>query len=263
MVSDRRFHLVVLLTAGVLAGLPTSGVSLLLGQTEDQGQELFEEKCTACHSLGSDRRDHEWLVAFVTTPDRLIAEGDSIATRLLAEYQVPMPNLGVTATEADLVLAYIERAGATATVPGDAPTFPPGDPKMGRRLFTGERQLANGGPSCISCHSINTLQPLGGGTLAKDLTSAAATYGGGLPTVLDETPFPVMQDVFAERALTPQEVADLAAFLAQVDESSSDRSRLAFPLAGVVGTLLLLVLTGVLWRARLRGVRKPLIGGRS
>jgi mono/diheme cytochrome c family protein len=251
-------------------------VSLLLGQTEDQGQELFEEKCTACHSLGSDRivgpglagvgeqRDHEWLVAFVTTPDRLIAEGDSIATRLLAEYQVPMPNLGVTAGEADLVLAYIARAGDTAaTVPGDAPTFPAGDPKIGQRLFTGERQLANGGPSCISCHSINTLQPLGGGTLAKDLTSAAEIYGSGLATVLDETPFPVMQDVFAGRSLTPQEVADLAAFLAQVDESSSDRSRLAFPLAGIVGTIFLLVLTGVLWRARLRGVRKPLIGGRS
>jgi cytochrome c2 len=59
-VSDRRFHLAVLLTASALAGLPTSGVSLLLGQTEDQGQELFEEKCTACHSLGSDRTTSGW-----------------------------------------------------------------------------------------------------------------------------------------------------------------------------------------------------------
>jgi mono/diheme cytochrome c family protein len=275
-VSDRRFHLTVLLTASALAGLSTSGVPSLLGQTEDQGQAIFEEKCKACHSLGSDRivgpglagvsenRDHEWLVAFITTPDRLIAEGDSLATRLLAEYQVPMPNLGVTAGEADLVLAYIARAGDTVAITlGDAPTFPAGDPQMGQRLFTGEHQLANGGPSCIACHSINTLQPLGGGTLAKDLTSAAATYGGGLTTVLDETPFPVMQDVFADHPLTPQEVADLAAFLTQVDESSSDRFRLAFPLAGVVGTFFLLVFTGVLWRARLRGVRKPLIGGRS
>jgi mono/diheme cytochrome c family protein len=275
-VSDRRFHLVVLVTASALTGLPMTGVPSLVGQTTDQGQELFEEKCTACHSLGSDRmvgpglagvgerRDREWLVAFVTTPDRLIAEGDSIATRLLAEYQVPMPNLGVTAGEADLGLAYIAGAGdAVAITLGDAPTFPAGDPKMGERLFTGERQLVNGGPSCISCHSINTLQLLGGGTLAKDLTLAAATYGDGLLTVLDQAPFPVMQDIFKERALTPQEVADLAAFLAQVDAGSADRSRVAFPLAGVVGTFFLLVLTGVVWRARLRGVRKPLIGGRS
>jgi hypothetical protein len=105
------------------------------------------------------------------------------------------------------------------------------------------------------------LGSLGGGTLAKDLTAAGATYGSGLAALLENPPYPAMQAVYATRPLTPKEVADLSTFLIGVEQGDTPaKSRFPFPVAGFGGMVVLAALAGVLWRGRLRGVRKPLIG---
>jgi mono/diheme cytochrome c family protein len=48
---------------------------------------------------------------------------------------------------------------------------------LGRELFTGEKQLANGGPACIWCHTANGNGRLGG-KLGPDLTKACDRAGG-------------------------------------------------------------------------------------
>ncbi|MEN8374174.1 MAG: c-type cytochrome [Gemmatimonadota bacterium] len=239
-----------------------------------QGQMLYETKCAACHSLGADRlvgpgladvttrRETAWLDAFITDPAPMLAGGDSIAVALLAEYQLPMPALGLTDDEVDAILAFLE---APTPVSGGATSeAADGDATTGRALFTGEKRLANGGPACLSCHSAVEVGLAGGGNLAVDLSPASAKYGAALPGVLGTAPFPVMQDVFADHPLTGEEIADLAAFLgARSDEvrATAASSALAFPMTGLGGAVALLLLAGVLWRGRLRGVRKPLIGG--
>ncbi len=52
-----------------------------------QGQAIFEQKCQGCHSIGggqivgpdlkgvTSRRDRDWLISFITSPDQLIAQG--------------------------------------------------------------------------------------------------------------------------------------------------------------------------------------------
>ena len=273
MASVHRPRFIVFASFVLIAGssLPVDAAVSLV---QTGGQDLFETKCAACHSLGSDRvvgpglagvsdrRDRAWMVDFIVAPDRVIADGDSIAARLLEEYQVPMPNLGLTQGEAERVLDYM--SANDAVVSEDAAVLAAGDADVGRRIFTGEQRLANGGPACISCHAVGGLPLLGGGTLAKDLRATAMTYGDGLASVLQTTPFPVMQDIFSRHPLTDEEISDLVAFLTQAgDEDAPGGSRIAFPVAGFTGTFLLLVLAGLMWRSRLRGVRRPLIGGRS
>jgi mono/diheme cytochrome c family protein len=248
-------------------------VAIPIPQTADEGRTLFESQCQACHSLGADRligpglqsvterRDRAWLMAFITSPDRLVAEGDPIATDLLAEYQVPMPNLGLTEPQAESILEYLARIEMSPDAAAPRTEFPEGDAAIGRELFTGGRGFEERGAACISCHNVAGLGPLGGGTLAKDLTAAAAVYGSGLPALLEAPPFPAMQAVYAASPLTPEEVSNLSAFLIEVERSDTPaKSRFPFPAAGLGGMVLLIALAGLLWRGRLRGVRKPLIG---
>ncbi|MFQ5747339.1 MAG: c-type cytochrome [Gemmatimonadota bacterium] len=258
-------------------------------QVSGDGRALFEAKCAACHSTGADRsvgpgladvmtrRDRAWVASIIADPAPMIAGGDSIAARLFAEYQIPMPALGLSGDEVDAIVVYLEELRGSAEPgaesasapeePGtDAPPPVPipaaGDPAEGRALFTGERRLENGGPACLSCHSAGGLGVGGGGTLARDLSQAAVTYGPALPTVLRTAPFPLMRAIFASRPLTDAEIDDLSALLADVAErGAASESALVFPLSGLGGTLLLLLLAGFLWRGRLNGVRKPLIGG--
>lgn len=91
------------------------------------GEEIFSAKCTACHTIGkgtivgpdlqnvTEERDHDWLMRWIAEPDVVLAEGDPIATELLAEYNnVPMPNLQLTAEEVNNVLAYLANPAGTA-----------------------------------------------------------------------------------------------------------------------------------------------------
>jgi mono/diheme cytochrome c family protein len=246
-------------------------------QEATQGQSLFQTKCAVCHTVSADRligpglqgvadrRERAWLVAFIANPDQMVAEGDSLAVRLLEEYGMPMPNLGLTEAEAESIVDYLAVAEAT-TADESRPlaALPEGDPVIGSELFTGERSLENRGAACISCHDVAALGPLGGGSLAKDLTLAGSAYGSSLAALLETPPYPAMQAVYGSRPLTRDEVANLSAFLTGIDESeASTGSRFRFLAAGLGGMILLAGLAGVMWRGRLREVRKALIGERQ
>ncbi len=85
-----------------------------------QGQAIFEQSCKSCHSIGggrlvgpdlksvTERRERDWLIRFIVSPDELIAQGDPLAKQLVEEYGIPMPNMGLSQSEAEEVLAYIE-----------------------------------------------------------------------------------------------------------------------------------------------------------
>ncbi len=123
-----------------------------------------------------------------------------------------------------------------------------GDPDWGRRLFTGEVPLENGGPACIACHEAAGVGILGGGSMGPDLTHVASRYGSeGLASALEALPFPVMKEVYADRPLSPAEQAHLRAFFERVDALGRQQSMstlwlfLAFGLGGMA------LLFGVLW----------------
>lgn len=244
------------------------------------GKALFEGRCAACHSLGTDRligpglqgvtarRERAWLLRWITAPDRVLAERDSIATRLLAEYNsVPMPNFGLSRAEAEAVLAYVEKPGRSAPASGAtaaarAAPLPPGDPILGKGLFTGALRFHNGAPACMACHSVAGIGALGGGALGPDLTAARAKYGAaGLATVLATTPFPTMQPIFSARPLTPEEQGHVGAFLAQPVAMRPRGAVGLLAMLALLGAVVLVVPMQAIWRRRLRSVRRPLVEG--
>jgi protein SCO1/2 len=97
-----------------------------------KGQYLFRTRCSACHTLGHGDsigpdlagvtrvRDRAWLARLIQFPDRVLAEGDPIATALREKYrQVNMPNLRLGPEDVAAVVEYLDEQGAA--VRPDAP----------------------------------------------------------------------------------------------------------------------------------------------
>lgn len=240
-----------LLLAGLI--LPASVFATIAGdlsQTASQGEQLFKSKCAACHTVGGGRlvgpdlqnvtqvRSVEWLTAFITNPKQVIDTGDQVAAQLVKDYQgVIMPTLGLSPTEVDSVLVYLQNPVSSINSAG---TVLLGDPIHGEKLFSGAARLSNGGTTCNACHTMAGTGFLGGGTLGPDLTRAFTKFGGeaGMGSTLASLPFPTMQGIFTSRPLTPTEQADLLAFFQQVDQSgqtSFSSAWLVFLAAGIVG----------------------------
>lgn len=141
----------------------------------------------------------------------------------------------------------------------EAAAPPPGDPRRGEALYVGSAPFAKGGAPCLACHGIAGHGLGGGASYGPDLSAVHQGFGTeGLLVMLEEIPFPSMEPIYAGRPLTPQERADLAAFLAEV---SGQTPAVAgdFVLKGSLGAAI--VLAAILaagWR-RLRGVRAALI----
>jgi mono/diheme cytochrome c family protein len=136
-----------------------------------------------------------------------------------------------------------------------------GSPQRGEQLFTGRIHFRNGGPACISCHTISGLSFLGGGTLGPDLTHAYAKLGPrGTEAAMQTLYFGVMTPIYSEHPVVPQEQADLIALLKQSEAipqtkwSTQILILIAFLLGGVF-----VALTGFLWRDRVRSVRRALV----
>lgn len=104
------------------------------------GQQIFQQKCVACHTIGGGdgvgpdlrgvaaKRDAAWLERWIREPDRMLAEKDPTATALLAEFrQVPMPNLGVSEADARALIDYLSAATpvAVGTTADAAPVAAP------------------------------------------------------------------------------------------------------------------------------------------
>lgn len=244
-----------------------------LARAQDVGADLFQSTCAACHTTGSDRlvgpglkgvndrRDREWLLSFITTPDQIIASGDSIATRLLAEYVVPMPNLGTTRAQAEAILEYIRGVASDPASPAqdDAPAATEEHVLLGQALFQGDTRLVNGGPTCNSCHDVRNDAVIGGGILARELTTVFTRLGGaaGVRAVIGSPPFPVMQKAYENKPLTEEEVAGLVAFLERADAEQALHQPRDYGIKlfgfGVIGAVILLGLYSLAWRGRKRG----------
>jgi protein SCO1/2 len=87
----------------------------------DKGQFLFQSRCQACHTIGegdrlgpdlmgvTQRRERAWLSRYLAQPERMLAEGDPVATSLFMKYKpVRMPNLELGTEDIASLLSYLE-----------------------------------------------------------------------------------------------------------------------------------------------------------
>jgi mono/diheme cytochrome c family protein len=150
------------------------------------------------------------------------------------------PGLGFTLTAA-IALGLALPAAAE---------LPAGNVEAGRALFTGARRAQNGGAACGACHAVGGSGPLYAASLGPDL---AHSFEGmpveAVDTVLQDLPFPTMAPLYAGRALTPAERADLAAFLNSV---SGKPPPTAGGVAGYAAAIAALCIVGMAFLARRR-----------
>ncbi|PSK87906.1 cytochrome oxidase Cu insertion factor (SCO1/SenC/PrrC family) [Limimaricola soesokkakensis] len=106
---------------------PQAEVKVIEGETLErfaarnrEGEGLFIKGCAACHSIGDGvrvgpdlegvtlRRDRDWLMRYIMSPDRMLAEGDPIAVTLDAAYPaVRMPAFGLGENDAADLVQYL------------------------------------------------------------------------------------------------------------------------------------------------------------
>jgi len=243
----------------------------------------FRQNCMSCHTIGGgrltgpdlkhvdQRKDRDWLAQFIMDPRAVIDSGDPYALEILKDARnAIMPTLpGMTRARANALLDLIaaesklEKSQFAGVRISDRP-FTPEDIERGRLLFLGRIPLAGGGPSCIACHTTNGVGALGGGTLAPDLTTVFERYEGRktLSTWLTAPATPTMQAVFRQAPLESDEILALTAYFQSTLQRNPDdvaTSRLNFVLLGLGGTIVVLGLFDVIWKGRLKSVRRMLL----
>jgi len=246
---------------------------------------FFKQNCYSCHTIGggrlvgpdlkgvTTRKDRDWLVRFILNPQAMIDRGDPYAKQLHEEARgVVMPQVaGLTRDRANQLLDMIEAESALEKSQfegvkfSDRP-FTAVDVELGRRLFTGTQRLKNGGPPCMSCHTVRGLTLLGGGRLGVDLTKVSERIGGRKPLSawLVSPATVTMQPVFKKHPLEAEEILPLVAYFEHAAKQAGDDDSvapLAFFLMGLGGMVLILGLFDVLWKNRFRAVRRPLVSG--
>ncbi|MEK9136582.1 MAG: c-type cytochrome [Bacteroidota bacterium] len=247
----------------------------------------FKQNCMSCHTIGggrltgpdlknvTQRKDRAWLTTFIQDPKSVIDAGDAYAQELVRSSRgVLMPALpAMTKARAEALLALIDAESKLeksqfAGVQISERPFTPKDVETGQGIFMGTVGLKNGGPSCISCHTVHGIRLFGGGTLAPDLTTVFERYQGrkALSTWLSAPATPTMQSVFKKQALEGEEILALVAYfqstLARNPEDVST-ARLNFILIGLAGALVVMGLFDVIWNKRLRTVRRALVQERK
>lgn len=244
---------------------------------------FFKQNCMSCHTVGggrlagpdlkdvTQRRDKAWLANWLQNPKVVIDAGDPYAQKLVQDARgVVMPQ--VAGMNPQLAGALVDLLEAESKLPrsqfagvqiSDRP-FTPQDAALGAALFTGEKRLANGGPPCISCHTIKTLTGLHGGRLGPDLTLVYERLQGrkGLGAWLAAPGSPTMSPVFRTASINSDEIFALTAlFESETKNRGADDQTplLNFFLLGMGGAVVGLVTFDRVWKQRLTGVRRQIV----
>ena len=145
-------------------------------------------------------------------------------------------------------------------IPVAAQTSTPGSPEAGKALFTGAVHFAKGGPACASCHSATGVAFPGGGSMGPDLTGVYSKLGpDGLNSALETLYFPAMTPIYTYRPLTQDERRNLFAFFQSLSRQQTETPTLAVGGIALAGLVILIAVTGIAGRHRLKPVRRRLV----
>jgi mono/diheme cytochrome c family protein len=244
----------------------------------------FKTNCISCHTIGggrlvgpdlkdvSQRKERAWLARFIVDPAAVLASGDAYALKIQSESRgVVMPAVpGMSLERAQALLELIDAESALeksqfAGVQVSERPFTSKDVQRGREIFLGIRPLTEGGPACVSCHSVKGIGVLAGGGLAPELSAVYERLSGrkGLATWLSAPATTTMQSVYEDQPFDASaDILPLLAYfadLAQDPPESSQASTLIFILLGLAGAAAALMIFDVLWKGRFRGVRRALV----
>lgn len=137
------------------------------------GEEIFNANCTACHFATADRlvgpgllgvtekRSKEWFTKWVKDSQKMVAEGDKDAVALFEEYQIPMQSFEGVLTDEQILAVYDFLANPVGS--GDKKeeaTSNVGDGDSDDLAIAGEKLFKN---NCKACHSVGANKVVGPG----------------------------------------------------------------------------------------------------
>lgn len=162
-----------------------------------------------------------------------------------------------------ILLTGCVSAPRKGAIPVSAKAIAAGDAENGRKLFMGYAHLENDGPPCMGCHSIGDHGLLGGGNMGPNLTEVSDRLTqNDMVSILANSGAKisqVMEPIYTTHPLTETEQADLIVFMTEsAGGPETDREWLvvAISLGGFAAAV---AFFGILYRNRLRGVRKVLV----
>lgn len=268
--------------------LGVGAAALMLSAGAAHAQETagyFRRNCLSCHTIGggrltgpdlkdvTQRKDREWLIEFMLSPQRMLDRGDPYALKLQQESRgVVMPMIvGLDRARAEALLDLIEtesqaeKSQFAGTQISDRP-LTAADIEQGRRILLGTRKLSGGGPSCLGCHTMRGLGGLGGGRLGPDLTRVYERLSGrkNLAAWLSAPATPTMAAVFGNQPLTAEEILPLIGVFEEAAKNGGEDDSpalLTFLLFGMGGAVVGLLIMDTAWKRRFRAVREPLVEG--
>lgn len=259
----------------LLAGLIFSSSSIT---AQDRGEDLFNQTCVACHTIGGGRivgpdlanvhtrRDESWILTFVKSPQSFANSGNAAAAALLAEFNgLVMPDQTLSDDDIRAVIGFIARTSPAdgSIVAEMVEEVNPEDLaaeqiQLGQDLFVGRIRFENGASACSSCHSVDTGMVMTGGSLAKNLTDAVPRLTrNGVDAMMANPPFPAMRSAFIGKALTDTERAAVVDFLQASAQSVGESVPMNYANQLIMyGLMGLAVLLGLFFLIGLRGSKE-------
>lgn len=212
--------------AAVFAATPRPAEASSAIVQVEEGAQIYAATCAACHQAAGEGISGAFpplagnpSVADATYVASVVRDGVSGPLEVLGvSYDAVMPPVALTEPEITAVAQYVSTLASSASTPTAstvAAVPETGDATRGHDMFVGAVAFANDGPACAACHTAGEINGLGGPGLGPDLTQAFDRLGGeaGLTGWLATPPSPVMSPLFAENALTEDEIADVVAYL--------------------------------------------------
>lgn len=141
----------------------------------------------------------------------------------------------------------------------DSTTYTKSQIEGGKQLFTGQTRFSNGGPACISCHSLSDPHlPVSGGTFSVNITPFGVLQEAALKERIIRVSLPhmtVMKKAFQAHPVTESESERIIAYMKYVNQLDANKvksplSASLFLWSGMTGVLLIYGLILLVWNRR-------------
>ena len=234
------------------APLPESPVA---EEPEDAVAVTYMLKCMGCHTIGGGALSGPDLKASSGYPRHTVVD----AIVRMEKNVGPMPPEEVQAlTDFLLDPSAAERLKTQQQKAAmkEAASLEPASVDKGQALFFGRTAFQAGGIGCAACHQAGGR----GGNLAASLEDSFTRLGEQSLLATTQNPgFPVMRAIYANHPVSKQEAVHIAKYLEEVSKAPADPANVPLHLAGLTGTVLVMVLLGRATHKRAAGTRARMV----
>ncbi len=189
-------------------------------ETVDKPAEYFFYRCAGCHTVGGGKLSGPDLITATKWED----------PELKSAIKKMEKNVGPI-SEADLngLVEFLKSLNVSTRIARQKElveaklraSLPPADFETGRRLFTGQKPLANGGPACYSCH----LYKNAGGSLGLNLTTIREKLAPvALQSAIENSSYKVMRAIYEKHPVTKEEALHLVEYLSNPEKVEGKES---------------------------------------